>query len=89
MLTISTNTKTVYINIKLLKNIFKSVVAQILKILSIACGFCGIALIIGSAGNSDIEAITFACAIIQVLKGFCLCGFGYVLNIFKNALQRQ
>lgn len=87
MLTISTKRKTFYINIKLLKNVFESTVVQILKVLSIASGFFGIALIVGSAGNSDIEAISFSCAIVQVLKGFVLCGFSYVLTVARRVLE--
>ena len=87
MLTITTEKQVIYINLDLLKSRLKKAVISLLKVLSIASGFCGAFWILGTAGASDNNIITFNQILIQLMQGVILCGVGYSLNFIKNALQ--
>ena len=87
MLTITTEKQVIYINTNLLKSRVKKAVISLLKVLSITSGFCGAFWILGTAGASDNEVITVSQILIQLMQGVILCGVGYILNNFKNALQ--
>lgn len=87
MLTITTEKQVIYINTNLLKSKLKKAVIKVLKILSIASGFCGAFWILGTAGKSDLNLISFNQIIFRCLQGLSLCGISYILNNLKNALQ--
>lgn len=87
MLTITTEKHILYINIALLKKRLKSAIITLLKVSTTICTIAGIFWIIGTAGQSDLDLITFNQIITRVLQGFFLCGIAYVLNFIKNALQ--
>ena len=83
-MTITTTKKQIiYIN----KIRLKKTVISLLKILSIASGFCGAFWIMGTAGTSDNEVMTIYQILTQVIKGGIFCGISYILNFVKNALQ--
>lgn len=87
MLTITYNTKKLYINIDLLKSRFKSAFITILKVLTFILSFAGILWIIGTAGASDNYNIPFTQIITQLLQGFLCCGVAWVLNFIKLVIE--
>ena len=87
MLTISTNTKTLYINIDLLKSKIKKIIILLFKILVVACGVVGVLLMLSGAGKHENNLITFSQALIQILKGFLIIIISYTLNNFKKVLE--
>ena len=87
MLTITYNTKKLYINIELLKSRVKSAVIIILKVLTFLCAFSGVIWIIGTAGASDNNTISFTQIIIQLLQGILSCGVAWVLNFIKLVIE--
>ena len=87
MITISTNTKKIYINTNTLKNRLKEAFLTLIKAVAIGCGLFGLTLIVGTAGSSDLNLISFNQIIKQVFHGFLFMGSGYILSIIKNALQ--
>ena len=87
MLTITYNTKKLYININLLKSRFKSAVITILNVSTYILAFAGILWIIGTAGASDNNTMPFSQIIIQFLQGFLCCGIAWVLNFIKLVIE--
>ena len=87
MLTITTEKQTIYINTNLLKSRLKSAFITLLKVSTYILAFAGIFWIIGTAGQSDIDLVTFSEIIIRVLQGFFLCGVAWVLNFIKLAIE--
>ena len=87
MLTITYNTKKIYINIDLLKSRFKSAFITLLKVLTFIIAFIGIIWIIGTAGASDNNSISYTQIITQLLQGFLCCGVAWVLNFIKLVIE--
>ena len=87
MLTITYNTKKIYINIDLLKSRLKSAFITMLKVLTFILTFSGVIWIIGTAGASDNNTIPFSQIIIQLLQGLLLCGVAWVLNFIKLVIE--
>lgn len=87
MLTITYNTKKLYININLLKNRLKSAFITLLKALITVLTIAGILVVIGTAGASDNYNIPFTQIITQLLHGFFLCGVAWVLNFIKLVIE--
>lgn len=87
MLTITTEKQTIYINIDLLKSRFKSAIITLLKALATVLTIAGIFWIIGTAGASDNNTISFTRIIIQVLQGFLCCSVAWVLNFIKLIIE--
>ena len=87
MLTITYNTKKIYINIDLLKSRLKSAIITLLKVSTYILAFAGIFWIIGTAGASDNNSISFTQIIIQLLQGFLCCGVAWVLNFIKLVIE--
>ena len=87
MLTITYNTKKLYINIDLLKSRLKSAFITLLKVLTFLCAFSGVIWIIGTAGTSDNNTITILKTIKQILQGFLCCGVAWVLNFIKLVIE--
>ena len=85
MLTITTEEQVIYINTNLLKSRVKKAVITLLKVLSIASGFCGAFWVLGTAGAW--ERLTISQLIFQMLQGLFYFGIAYMLNFVKNALQ--
>ena len=87
MLTITYNTKKIYINIDLLKSRLKSAFITLLKISTYILVFAGIFWIIGTVGASDNNTITISQTIKQILQGFLCCGIAWVLNFVKLVIE--
>ena len=87
MLTITYNTKKIYINIDLLKKRIKSAFITLLKVSTYILAFAGIFWIIGTAGASDNNTITTSQLFIQLLQGFLCCGIAWVLNFIKLVIE--
>lgn len=87
MLTITTDKQVIYINTNLLKSRLKKAIISILKVLIVASGFCGAFWIIGTAGASDSNSISFTQIIIQILQSLLCCGVAWVLNFVKLAIE--
>ena len=78
---------TIKININMLKRKLKKTTITILKALSFISCFSGILWILGTAGQSDNNAISFYQVITQSLQGIMFCGIAYLLKTAKIALQ--
>ena len=87
MLTITYNTKKLYINIDLLKSRLKSAFITILKVATTVLTIVGILWILGTAGASDNDSIPFTQIFIQLLQGFLCCGVAWVLNFIKLVIE--
>lgn len=87
MLTISTETKTLYINTNLLKSRLKKAVISILKLSTFICGFSGAIIMLRGAGLHENDIITFSQAILRLLQGGFICGIAYVLNFIKLVIE--
>ena len=87
MLTITYNTKKIYINIDLLKSRLKSAFITLLKVLIFTCGFGGFLIMWRSAGLHENNTITFLQAIFQILQGVFICGIAWVLNFIKLVIE--
>lgn len=87
MLTITTEKQVISIDTNLLKSRVKKAVIFTLKLLSIASGFCGAFLVLGTAGVSDNGTISFNQILNQLMQGGIFCGIGYGLNIIKKVLE--
>lgn len=87
MLTITTEKHILYINIDLLKSRFKSAFITLLKVSTYILSFAGMFVILGTAGASDNNIISFAQIITQLLQGFLCCGVAWVLNFIKLIIE--
>lgn len=80
------NTK-ISVNIALLKSRIKNIVIWILKATRTTSVVCGIFLLLGTAGNSDLDLITFT----EMLYNFGIClllfGTAYVLEFIKVIME--
>lgn len=80
------NTK-VSVNIALLKSRIKSVVIWILKAMRATAIISGIFLLLGTAGASDLNDITFSQMLYQVFISLLLFGTAYVLEFIKVIME--
>lgn len=87
MLTITYNSKKLYINIALLKKRLKNAIITLLKVSATICTIAGIFWIIGTAGASDNNSITISQIFLQLFQGFSLCGIAWVLNFIKLVIE--
>lgn len=87
MLTITYNTKKIYININLLKSRFKSAITTILKVLIFICGFGGFLIMLSGAGLHENNTITFLQAILRIIQGGFVCGVAWVMNFIKLVIK--
>ena len=87
MLTITTEKRTLYINIDLLKSRFKNAFVALLKISIFILSFVGVAMIIGTEEASKTTDITVYQIITNCFKGFLCCGIACVLNFIKLAIE--
>ena len=83
MMYITYNYMKISVNIDLLKSRIKSLVIWILKAMRTTMVISGIFLLLGTAGNSDLDLITFTEILYNI--GICLLLFGmaYVLGFIK------
>ena len=87
MLTITTERQVIYINTNLLKSKVKKAVLNLLKVLIFVCGFGGFLIMWSGAELFEADTITFSQALLRLIQGVFVMGFGYILNNLKNALQ--
>ena len=80
------NTK-VSVNVALLKSRIKNIVIWILKAMRTSAIISGIFLLLGTAGSSDLDLITFTEILYNL--GICLLLFGmaYVLEFIKVIME--
>ena len=87
MLTITTEKQVIYINTNLLKSRVKKAILKLLKVSTFICGFGGFLIMWSGAGLFENNYISFTDALLRLIQGVFVMGFGYILNNFKNALQ--
>ena len=87
MLTITYNTKKIYVNIDLLKKRLKNAIITILKVLTFLCGFGGFLIMLSGAGLYENNTITFSQAILRIIQGGFVCGVAWVLNFIKLVIE--
>ena len=80
------NTK-VSVNIALLKSRIKSVVIWVLKAMRTTAIISGIFLLLGTAGASDLNDITFSQMLYQMFISLLLFGTAYVLEFLKVIME--
>ena len=80
------NTK-VSVNIALLKSRIKNIVIWILKAMRTTAIISGIFLLLGTAGASDLNDITFSQMLYQVFISLLLFGIAYVLEFIKVIME--
>lgn len=80
------NTK-VSVNIALLKSRIKSVVMWVLKAMRTTAVISGIFLLLGTAGASDLNDITFSQMLYQIFISLLLFGMAYVLEFIKAIIE--
>ena len=80
------NTK-VSVNIALLKSRIKNIVIWILKAMRTTAIISGIFLLLGTAGASDLNDITFSQMLYQMFISLLLFGMAYVLEFIKVIME--
>ena len=80
------NTK-VSVNIALLKSRIKNVVIWVLKAMRTTAIISGIFLLLGTAGASDLNDITFSQMLYQMFISLLLFGTAYVLEFLKVIME--
>ena len=87
MMYIIYNHMKISVNIALLKSRIKSIVIWILKAMRTTAIISGIFLLLGTAGSSDLDLITFT----EILYNFGIClllfGMAYVLEFIKVIME--
>lgn len=87
MMYITYNQMKISVNIALLKSRIKSAVIWILKAMRTTAIISGIFLLLGTAGSSDLDLITFT----EILYNFGIClllfGIAYVLEFIKVIME--
>lgn len=87
MMYITYNQMKISVNVALLKSRIKSIVIWILKAMRTTAIISGIFLLLGTAGSSDLDLITFTEILYNL--GICLLLFGiaYVLEFIKVIME--
>lgn len=80
------NTK-VSVNIALLKSRIKNVAIWVLKAMRTTAIISGIFLLLGTAGASDLNDITFSQMLYQMFISLLLFGMAYVLEFIKVIME--
>ena len=87
MMYITYGTTKVSVNIALLKKRIKNIVIWILKAMRTTAIISGIFLLLGTAGASDLNDITFSQMLYQVFISLLLFGTAYVLEFIKVIME--
>lgn len=87
MMYITYGTTKVSVNIALLKKRIKTVVIWILKAIRTTAIISGIFLLLGTAGASDLNDITFSQMLYQIFVSLLLFGMAYVLEFIKVIME--
>lgn len=87
MMYITYNQMKISVNIALLKKRIKNIVIWILKAMRTTAVISGIFLLLGTAGSSDLDLITFT----EILYNFGIClllfGIAHVLEFIKVIME--
>lgn len=75
------------VNIALLKSRIKNVVIWVLKAMRTTAIISGIFLLLGTAGASDLNDITFSQMLYQMFISLLLFGTAYVLEFLKVIME--
>lgn len=75
------------IDIVLLKKRIKNIVIWILKAMRTTAIISGIFLLLGTAGASDLNDITFSQMLYQIFVSLLLFGMAYVLEFLKVIME--
>lgn len=87
MMYITYNQMKISVNIALLKSRIKSIVIWILKAMRTTAVISGIFLLLGTAGASDLNNITFSQILYQMFISLLLFGIAYVLEFIKVIME--
>lgn len=87
MMYITYNQMKISVNIALLKSRIKSIVIWILKAMRTTAVISGIFLLLGTAGASDLNNITFSQMLYQMFISLLLFGIAYVLEFIKVIME--
>ncbi|MBO5007381.1 MAG: hypothetical protein J6D26_00930 [Clostridia bacterium] len=87
MMYITYNQMKISVNVALLKSRIKSIVIWILKAMRTTAIISGIFLLLGTAGASDLNNITFSQMLYQVFISLLLFGTAYVLEFIKVIME--
>ena len=87
MLTITTKKQTIYININLLKNRFKSAIITLLKVSIIIFAIMGAIWISGGTDLLCNNNIGLTTAFLQIFYGVFFCSIAWVLNFIKLVIE--
>jgi hypothetical protein len=80
------NTK-VSVNVALLKSRIKSIVIWILKAMRTTTVISGVFLLLGTAGASDLNDITFSQMLYQMFISLLLFGMAYALEFIRIIIE--
>ena len=87
MMYITYNQMKISVNIALLKSRIKNIVIWILKAMRTTAIISGIFLLLGTAGASDLNDITFSQMLYQIFVSLLLFGMAYVLEFIKVIME--
>lgn len=87
MMYITYNQMKISVNIALLKSRIKNVVIWVLKAMRTTAIISGIFLLLGTAGASDLNDITFSQMLYQMFISLLLFGTAYVLEFLKVIME--
>lgn len=87
MMYITYNQMKISVNVALLKSRIKSIVIWILKAMRTTAIISGIFLLLGTAGASDLNDITFSQMLYQMFISLLLFGMAYVLEFIKVIME--
>lgn len=87
MMYITYNQMKISVNVALLKSRIKSIVIWILKAIRTTAVISGIFLLLGTAGASDLNNITFSQMLYQMFISLLLFVMAYVLEFIKVIIE--
>ena len=87
MMYITYNQMKISVNVALLKSRIKSIVIWILKAMRTTAIISGIFLLLGTAGASDLNNITFSQMLYQVFISLLLFGMAYALEFIRIIME--
>ncbi len=87
MMYITYNQMKISVNVALLKSRIKNIVIWIFKAMRTTSIISGIFLLLGTAGASDLNDITFSQMLYQIFISLLLFGTAYVLEFLKVIME--
>ena len=87
MMYITYNRMKISVNVALLKSRIKNIVIWILKAMRTTAIISGIFLLLGTAGASDLNDITFSQMLYQIFISLLLFGMAYALEFIRIIME--